>query len=60
VPAKIKRELSEKEIEWKTRGTREYQQLVGRCQASLLRAEALTEPEADRRRMDVGLYEFKP
>jgi len=60
VPARIKRELSEKEIEWKTRGTREYQQLVGRCRASLLRAEALTEPEAERRRMDVGLYEFKP
>jgi len=60
VPAKLKRGLSEREIEWKTRGTREYQQLVGRCQASLLRAEALTEPEADRRRMDVGQYEFKP
>jgi len=60
VPARIKRELSEKEIEWKTRGTREYQQLVGRCRASLLRAEALTEPEAERRRMDVGQYEFKP
>jgi phenylacetic acid degradation protein len=60
VPAKIKRELSDKEVEWKTRGTREYQQLVGRCHASLVRAEALVEPEAGRGRMVVGDYEFKP
>jgi len=60
VPAKIKRELSDREIEWKTQGTHEYQQLVGRCHASLFRTEALTEPEADRRRMQVDHYEFKP
>lgn len=60
VPAKIKRELSDKEVEWKTRGTIEYQQLVGRCQASLVRTEALTKAEADRGRMVVGDYEFKP
>jgi len=60
VPAKVKRELSDQEIEWKSRGTQEYQQLVGRCHASLLRTEALTEPEADRGRMVVEDYEFKP
>lgn len=60
VPAKIKRELSDQEIEWKTQGTHEYQQLAGRCHASLFRTEALTEPEADRRRMQVDHYEFKP
>ena len=60
VPAKIKRELSDKEIAWKTRGTREYQQLVGRCHASLVRTEALSEVEADRARMVVDDYEFKP
>jgi len=60
VPAKIKRELSDKEIEWKTRGTREYQQLVGRCHASLVRTEAQSEVEADRGRMVVEDYEFKP
>jgi len=60
VPAKIKRELTDKEVEWKTSGTREYQQLVGRCHASLVRTEALTEPEADRGRMELGDYEFKP
>ena len=60
VPAKIKRELSDQEIEWKTRGTHEYQQLVGRCHTSLVRSKALTEPEADRGRMVVEDYEFKP
>ena len=60
VPAKIKRELSDKEIEWKTRGTREYQQLVGRCHASLVRTEALSEVEPDRGRMVVDDFEFKP
>lgn len=60
VPAKIKRVLSDSEIEWKTRGTLEYQQLAIRCRASLVRTEALPEAEPDRRRMDAGEYEFKP
>jgi phenylacetic acid degradation protein len=59
-PAKIKRELSDKEVEWKTTGTQEYQQLAKRCIASLVRTEALTEVEKDRSRMKVGEYEFKP
>ena len=59
-PAKIKRPLSDKEIEWKTRGTLEYQQLAKRCHASLERVRALTEAETDRRRIDAGEYEFKP
>jgi phenylacetic acid degradation protein len=60
VPAKIKRELSDKEIEWKTRGTHEYQQLATRCHASLVRTDALTEVEADRGRIDLAEFEFKP
>lgn len=59
-PAKVKRELSEQEIEWKSQGTREYQELAERYHASLRRTDALTEVEADRRRMDVDHYEFKP
>lgn len=59
-PAKIKRPLSDKEIEWKTRGTLEYQQLAKRCHASLVRTQALTEVETGRRRIDAGEYEFKP
>ena len=59
-PARFKRELSDQEIEWKSRGTVEYQELVERCHASLLKTDALTEVEIDRRRMKVGAYEFKP
>lgn len=60
IPAKVKRELSEQEIEWKSQGTREYQELAERCHASLIRTDALTEVETDRRRIDVDHYEFKP
>ena len=60
VPAIIKRELSDKEIEWKTQGTIEYQQLAKRCLASLEKAEPLTEVEGGRRRMDAGTFGFKP
>jgi len=59
-PAKVKRVLSDKEVEWKTRGTQEYQQLAKRCTASLVRTKALTEVEKSRPRMEVGVYEFKP
>jgi len=60
VPAKVRRRLSDDEIDWKTRGTVEYQQLALRCLASLVKTKALAEPEADRRRMEPGHYEFKP
>ena len=60
VPAKIKRRLSDKEVEWKAQGTIQYQQLAVRCLASLVKTDALTEPEADRCRMDISKYEFKP
>jgi phenylacetic acid degradation protein len=59
-PARVKRALSDQEIEWKSRGTLEYQELVGRCQSSLVKTEALAKEEVDRRRMTVGPYEFKP
>jgi len=59
-PAKIKRRLSDKEIEWKTRGTQEYQQLAKRCHESLVRTKALAEVEAERGRMEPGEYAFKP
>ena len=60
VPAKVKRELSDKEVEWKSQGTLEYQELARRCLATLSETEALTEVEAERGRMDAGKYDFKP
>lgn len=59
-PAKVKRQLSDKEVEWKSQGTLEYQELAQRCRATLIQTEALTEVEADRGSMEVGKYGFKP
>ncbi|PYC46935.1 phenylacetic acid degradation protein PaaY [Litorivita pollutaquae] len=47
-PAKIIREVSEKEVAWKTRGTAEYQQLARDCLARLKPVEPLNEVEAGR------------
>ena len=60
VPAKIKRQLTDQEVEWKARGTVEYQQLAQRCRATLVKTEALTEAEPDRRRINIREYSFKP
>lgn len=59
-PAKVKRQLGDEEVEWKSRGTREYQELAQRCLATLVKTEALTEVESGRGRMEVGKYDFKP
>lgn len=47
-PAKIIREVSDAMIEWKTAGTRLYQQLAGQMQESWQPCEPLREPEANR------------
>ncbi len=47
-PARVIRELSAEEIEWKARGTREYQQLTERCLRTLQECEPLTQVEASR------------
>lgn len=43
VPARILRELKEEEITWKRGGDEDYQSLIRRCHASLLRVSPLTE-----------------
>jgi phenylacetic acid degradation protein len=48
VPARIMRELQDKEIGWKANGTRQYQELARRSLASLTACEPLAEREADR------------
>ncbi len=47
-PAKVKRELRDDEIAWKSTGTREYQELVRRCHSSLRETTPLTEVQPDR------------
>jgi len=49
-PAQVKRELSEKEVAWKTSGTAEYQKLTLRCQDSMREVTPLTQVQAERPR----------
>lgn len=49
-PAKTVRALRPEEIEWKKKGTREYQDLVIRCQQTLHQVEPLREVEENRQR----------
>ena len=52
-PAKVVRELSDKEIAWKHKGTREYQQLAVQCLKEMEEVAPLTEIEPDRRRLRI-------
>jgi len=51
-PAKVIRQLTQKEIKWKQMGTSEYQTLSQRCLNSLEECAPLTHPEPKRQRMD--------
>ncbi|MEH6579687.1 MAG: phenylacetic acid degradation protein PaaY [Amphritea sp.] len=53
-PAKIIKELGDKEIAWKSAGTRQYQDLAIRSLNTMQEVEALTEVEPDRPRLEVG------
>jgi phenylacetic acid degradation protein len=53
VPGKIMRELSDEEIKWKSDGTAMYHQLTIRSFASMRETQALTEVEANRKRIDI-------
>ncbi|MEO7155947.1 MAG: phenylacetic acid degradation protein PaaY [Vicinamibacterales bacterium] len=53
VPGVIVRALTEVELAWKIEGTKSYQDLTRRCQASLTATSPLPAPEANRPRMPV-------
>ncbi len=48
IPAKVIRELSEDEIEWKKEGTEAYHDLARRCLATLVETQPLTQIEPNR------------
>ena len=58
-PAKIIRQISDKEISWKTAGTEEYIQLSQRCHKTLRPVTPLTEVQADRPRYQQGKHQLK-
>lgn len=59
-PARVIKELSDKEIDWKASGTRQYQELTIRSMNTMQEVEALTEVEANRPRLEVGLEGVVP
>ncbi len=58
-PAKVIRELSEKEVGWKSRGTDVYHHLARRHLSTEQEVQPLPEVEADRARVPDVLYETK-
>lgn len=63
-PARVMRELSQKEIDWKTKGTEEYQALAQRSLVSMVECNPLTKAEEGRQRHSasdetVPLYTLK-
>ncbi|MBI3453097.1 MAG: phenylacetic acid degradation protein PaaY [Rhodospirillales bacterium] len=63
IPARILRDLTAQELEWKIQGTHEYQDLTRRCLASFRETQALIAPEPDRKRVSPSttppLYKVK-
>jgi len=57
IPAKVLRELDDKDVAWKSEGTREYQALARRSRASLVPATPLAAVEPERPRVYDGHYE---
>jgi phenylacetic acid degradation protein len=53
IPAKILRELTQEEIDWKRESDFDYIEIARRSHASLELVEALTEPDAEGVRMNV-------
>lgn len=62
-PARLIREMSDKEINWKHSGTRDYQTLVKRSLNSMIEVMPLTEMDKDRPSLNVSesipLYKLK-
>ena len=56
-PARVTRELTDEEIDWKTRGTGVYQRLAVEAREKLAPAEPLAAPEPDRRRVRAPDYD---
>lgn len=53
IPARVRRELSAEEIDWKRDNTLLYQKLAERSATTMKRVEALTAPEPGRKRIDI-------
>jgi phenylacetic acid degradation protein len=57
IPARVVREITDRELAWKKQATREYQDLARRCLATFQECESLPAPEPDRKRLNLGTVE---
>lgn len=53
IPARVLRQLSEQELRWKDDNMLLYQELAVRSMTTMQEVEALTQPEAGRKRIDI-------
>jgi phenylacetic acid degradation protein len=60
MPAKVVRSLTGEEVAWKSFGTAQYHALAVRSMETMREVEALTEVEADRKRIDFGANIHRP
>ena len=58
-PAKVLRQLSDKEVGWKQSGTHEYQALTERCLETLKECAPLTDIDQSRPQLRVGSHSLK-
>ena len=58
-PAKVLRQLSDKEVGWKQSGTREYQALTERCLETIKECAPLAEIDENRPQLRVGAHNLK-
>jgi phenylacetic acid degradation protein len=58
-PAKVARQLSADEVNWKTQGTKEYTDLALRAKQTLREVQPLSEIQADRPRFNASNHQTK-
>jgi phenylacetic acid degradation protein len=59
-PAKVVREVTDEELQWKSFGTKQYHDLAVRSMRTMREVEAFTEVEPDRKRIEFGPDAHKP
>jgi phenylacetic acid degradation protein len=59
-PARVVREVTDEELQWKSFGTRQYHDLAVRSMQTMREVEALSEVEPDRKRIEFGPDAHKP
>jgi phenylacetic acid degradation protein len=59
-PARVVREVTDEELQWKGFGTKQYHDLAVRSMRTMREVEAFTEVEPDRKRIEFGPDAHKP